>query len=183
MKKNIGSKEKYEKQIKSLLAQKFAYKNVMQIPKIVKICLNRGLGKGVQDKKIVEVATQELSMIAGQKAVMTFSRKDISNFKLRRGVAIGAKVTLRGIRMYDFLDRLIYIALPRTRDFRGISAKGFDGKGNFTFGIKEQIIYPEIDIEKVKEIGGMDITIVTSATTDAEAYSLLELLGVPFERK
>ena len=179
----VRSKSKYSNEIKSSLMEKFGYINPMQVPKISKICLSQGLGKAVHDKKIVEIAVQELTLITGQRAVMTYSRKDISNFKLRKGVPIGAKVTLRGDKMYDFLDRLICVALPRTRDFKGISPKGFDGKGNFTFGIKEQIIYPEIDIEKIKEISGMDITIVTTANTDAEAFSLLDLLGIPFEKK
>lgn len=181
--KSLRLKERYLQQVRNSMIEKFAYGNAMQVPKLLKICLNQGLGKAVQDKKIVEYAVQELTLIAGQRAVMTQSRKDISNFKLRKGVPIGAKVTLRGNKMYDFLDRLICIALPRTRDFKGVSSKGFDGKGNYTFGIKEQIIYPEIDIEKVKEITGMDITIVTSAKTDAEAFSLLQLLGIPFEKK
>ena len=180
----IASKKKYDTEIKTGLMTKFNYSNVMQAPKVLKICLSQCLGKmAIQDKKMVEIAADEFTLITGQRAVITRSRKDISNFKLRKGFPIGVKVTLRGRRMYDFLDRLIFIALPRTRDFRGISAKGFDGKGNFTFGIKEQIIFPEVDMEKVKHLNGMDITVVTSAKTDAEAFALLQMLGLPFEKK
>ncbi len=173
-------KEKYASEIQGALKDKFQYSTIMQVPKIQKICINQGLGKAVADKRLIESSIEELSMIAGQKAVPTLSRKDISNFKLRKGMPIGARVTLRGERMYEFLDRLIAVALPRTRDFRGISPKGFDGRGNYTLGVKEQIIFPEIDIDKVKEINGMDITIVTSATTDEEAKALLREFGMPF---
>ena len=181
---NVRLKQQYAETIRKALIDKFGYSNVMQVPRITKICMSQGLGKrAVQDKKVVEVAAQELSMIVGQKAVVTYAKKDISNFKLRKGMPIGVKVTLRGDKMYEFLDRLICIALPRTRDFRGIPSKGFDGRGNFTFGIQEQIIFPEIDIEKIKEICGMDITIVTSAQTNREAHALLEMIGLPFEKK
>lgn len=173
-------KEKYSNEIQGALKDKFQYSTVMQVPKIKKICINQGLGKAVADKRLIESSLEELSQIAGQKAVPTMSRKDISNFKLRKGMPIGARVTLRGERMYEFLDRLIAVALPRTRDFRGISPKGFDGRGNYTLGVKEQIIFPEIDIDKVKEINGMDITIVTSASTDEEAKALLKEFGMPF---
>ncbi len=155
----------------------------MQVPRITKICINQGLGDAVADKKLVESAVKELSTIAGQKAVPTVSRKDISNFKLRKGMPIGARVTLRGDNMYEFLDRLISVSLPRTRDFRGVNAKGFDGRGNYTFGVKEHIIFPEIDIDKVNKILGMDITFVTTATTNEEAFSLLKEFGFPFTKK
>jgi large subunit ribosomal protein L5 len=154
----------------------------MQVPKLEKICLNQGLGIAVTDKKIVDAALAELTLITGQKPVPTKSRKDISNFKLRKGVPIGARVTLRGDKMYEFLDRLIAIALPRIRDFRGINNKGFDGKGNYTLGITEQIIFPEIDIDKVPKILGMDITFVTSAKDDKEAFALLKEFGMPFKK-
>ena len=154
----------------------------MQVPKITKICLNQGLGKAVADRKIVDQAIEEMSNITGQKAIACISTKDVSNFKLRKGMPIGAKVTLRGEQMYEFLDRLITVALPRTRDFRGIKTSGFDGRGNFTFGIKEQIIFPEISIEKVKNINGMDITFVTTAQTDEESRALLGSFGFPFAK-
>jgi large subunit ribosomal protein L5 len=155
----------------------------MQVPRLVKISLNQGLGSAVGDKKIVENAVTEMSSIAGQKAVPTVSKKDVSNFKLRKGMPIGARVTLRGDRMFEFLDRLIAVSLPRTRDFRGVKASGFDGRGNFTFGVKEQIIFPEIDIDKVTKIQGMDITFVTTAKTDEEAKALLREMGFPFADK
>jgi large subunit ribosomal protein L5 len=155
----------------------------MQVPKLVKISINQGLGDAVGDKKLVESAIKELTIITGQKAVPTHSRKDISNFKLRKGMPIGARVTLRGDNMYEFLDRLISVSLPRTRDFKGVNAKGFDGRGNFTFGVKEHIIYPEIDIDKVNKILGMDITFVTTATTNEEAHALLKEFGFPFTKK
>ncbi|MFZ5553643.1 MAG: 50S ribosomal protein L5 [Bacteroidota bacterium] len=176
-------KEKYKKEVVPSLHKKFNYKSTMQIPRISKICINQGLGDAVADKKLVESALKELSIITGQKAVPTHSKKDISNFKLRKGVAIGARVTLRGDVMYEFLDRLISVALPRTRDFRGISPKGFDGRGNFTFGVKEHIIFPEIDIDKVNKILGMDITFVTTANSNEEALSLLTEFGFPFSKK
>lgn len=174
---------KYRTEVAAKLREEFRYKSPMEIPRILKVSLNQGLGSAVGDKKIVENAIAEMSIIAGQKAVPTVSKKDISNFKLRKGMPIGARVTLRGERMYEFLDRLIAVSLPRTRDFRGVKAGGFDGRGNFTFGVKEQIIFPEIDIDKVSKIQGMDITVVTSAKTDAEAKSLLRELGFPFDDK
>jgi large subunit ribosomal protein L5 len=155
----------------------------MQVPKIQKICLNQGVGNAVSDKRLVDSAVDEMTMISGQKANATYSKKDISNFKLRKGMPIGARVTLRGDQMYEFLDRLVAVALPRTRDFRGIETKGFDGRGNYTLGIKEQIIFPEIDIDKVKTISGMDITFVTSAQTDEEGKALLTEFGLPFKKK
>jgi large subunit ribosomal protein L5 len=154
----------------------------MQVPRVTKICLNQGLGKAIADKKIVEYATDEMTRIAGQKAVQTISTKDVSNFKLRKGMPIGARVTLRRGKMYEFLDRLIAISLPRTRDFQGVNAKGFDGRGNFTFGVKEQVIFPEINLDEVKNFNGMDITIVTTAKTDEEAQALLEGFGFPFKK-
>ncbi len=172
----------YAEEIVPNLKERFEYKSVMQVPSITKICLNQGLGKAIADKKVVEYATDEMSRIVGQKAVKTISTKDVSNFKLRKGMPIGARVTLRRDRMFDFLDRLIAISLPRTRDFQGVSAKGFDGRGNFTFGIKEQVIFPEINLDEVKHFNGMDITIVTSANTDEEAKALLESFGFPFKK-
>ncbi len=174
-------KNKYDKEIKTALYEKFNYKSTMQIPVLQKICLNQGVGGATQDKKLADSALSEMSIIAGQKAVPTIAKTSISNFKLREDMVIGAKVTLRSERMYEFLDRLVTVALPRVRDFRGINDKGFDGRGNYTMGITEQIIFPEIDIDKVNKITGMDITFVTSAPTDAEAYELLRLLGMPFK--
>jgi large subunit ribosomal protein L5 len=173
---------KYQEEIALNLKSKFEYSSIMQVPRITKICLNQGLGKATGDKKIIDAAVDEMTMIAGQKATPTSSVKDISNFKLRKGVAIGAKVTLRGDRMYEFLDRLISVSLPRTRDFRGVKSSGFDGRGNFTFGVKEQIIFPEIDLDKIKQINGMDITFVTTARTNEEAKALLEEFGFPFTK-
>lgn len=172
----------YAEEIVPNLKERFEYKSVMQVPSITKICLNQGLGKAIADKKVVEYATDEMSRIVGQKAVKTISTKDVSNFKLRKGMPIGCRVTLRRDRMFDFLDRLIAVSLPRTRDFQGVSAKGFDGRGNFTFGIKEQVIFPEINLDEVKHFNGMDITIVTSANTDEEAKALLESFGFPFKK-
>jgi large subunit ribosomal protein L5 len=172
----------YAEEIVPNLKERFEYKSVMQVPSITKICLNQGLGKAIADKKVVEYATDEMSRIVGQKAVRTISTKDVSNFKLRKGMPIGCRVTLRRNRMFDFLDRLIAVSLPRTRDFQGVNAKGFDGRGNFTFGIKEQVIFPEINLDKVKHFNGMDITIVTSANTDEEAKALLESFGFPFKK-
>jgi large subunit ribosomal protein L5 len=172
----------YAEEIVPNLKERFEYKSVMQVPSITKICLNQGLGKAIADKKVVEYATDEMSRIVGQKAVKTISTKDVSNFKLRKGMPIGSRVTLRRDRMFDFLDRLIAVSLPRTRDFQGVSAKGFDGRGNFTFGIKEQVIFPEINLDEVKHFNGMDITIVTSANTDEEAKALLESFGFPFKK-
>lgn len=174
-------KTKYYEEIQPTLKETFGYTSIMAVPRLKKISLNQGVGKGVLDKKMVDSAVEEMTMITGQKAVPTYSRKDISNFKLRKGMPIGARVTLRGDRMYEFLDRLIAVALPRTRDFRGIGRKGFDGRGNYTLGVKEQIIFPEIDIDKIKDISGMDITFVTSAESDKEAFELLKLFGLPFK--
>ena len=173
-------RKKYSDQIVGNL--KGNYKSVMQVPKLVKICLNQGLGYASSDKKQIEAAQQEMTMITGQKALITKSTKDISNFKLRKGMPIGAKVTLRGAKMWEFVDRFVAISLPRTRDFRGVEAKGFDGRGNFTLGVKEQIIFPEIDIDKIKNITGMDITFVTTADTNEEAKVLLTELGFPFKK-
>jgi|TARA_B100000768_G_scaffold85001_1_gene80391 large subunit ribosomal protein L5 len=172
----------YAEEIVPNLKDRFEYKSVMQVPSITKICLNQGLGKAIADKKVVEYAIDEMSRIVGQKAVKTISTKDVSNFKLRKGMPIGARVTLRRNRMFDFLDRLIAVSLPRTRDFQGVNSKGFDGRGNFTFGIKEQVIFPEINLDEVKYFNGMDITIVTSANTDEEAKALLESFGFPFKK-
>jgi len=176
-------KDKYVKEIVPALKGKFQYSSVMQVPKIEKICINKGVGAAVADKKIVEVALEEITTITGQKAVSTKSKKDISNFKLRKDLPIGVKVTLRGSKMYEFMDRLMNVALPRVRDFRGVSDKGFDGRGNYTLGVKEQIIFPEISIDKVQKINGMDITFVTSAKTDEESYELLKAFGMPFVSK
>ena len=173
-------KSHYEKVVRDALMQKFGYANVMQIPKIEKVVLNMGVGDAVNDRKKVDNAVAELALIAGQRPVVTRARKAIATYKLREGMAIGAKVTLRGDRMYEFLDRLISIGLPRTRDFRGVKVKGFDGRGNFTFGVKEQIIFPEINLDKIKNVTGMDITFVTSANTDEEAKALLSGFGFPF---
>lgn len=175
-------REKYRNEVVPSLQKEFKYKSPMQVPRIVKISLNQGLGSAVGDKKIVDNAVEEMTRISGQRAQATHSRKDISNFKLRKGMPIGARVTLRGERMYDFLDRLIAVALPRTRDFHGVKASGFDGRGNFTIGVKEQIIFPEIDIDKTPRIQGMDITVVTTAKTDAEAKALLTAFGFPFTK-
>ncbi len=174
-------REKYLKEIVPKLMEEFQYKNVMEVPKLAKICLNQGVGEAITDKKLIETAVEEMSLIAGQQAVTTVSKKDISNFKLRRGMPIGCRLTLRRKRMYEYLDRLISISIPRIRDFRGINEKGFDGRGNFTMGISEQIIFPEINIDKVNKIMGMDIVIVTSAKTDKEAYALLREFGFPFK--
>jgi len=175
-------KLKYQEEIKKNLMTAFNYKSPMQIPKLEKICLNQGVGKAVADKKLIDAAVNEMTSIAGQKAVPTYSKKDISNFKLRKGMPIGVKVTLRGNKMYEFLDRLIAVSLPRTRDFQGISNKGFDGRGNYTLGVKEQIIFPEIDIDKVNNINGMDITFVTTAETNEESRALLKEFGMPFKK-
>lgn len=173
-------KETYSKEIAPALKEKFQYTSVMQVPRITKVVLNKGIGAAVADKKLVDVGVEELTTITGQKAVPTVAKNSISNFKLRDGMPIGAKVTLRGDRMYEFIDRLLNIALPRVRDFRGVKDKGFDGRGNYTLGIKEQIIFPEISIEKVNKITGMDITFVTTANTDEESYELLKAMGMPF---
>ncbi|MCC5928447.1 MAG: 50S ribosomal protein L5 [Cyclobacteriaceae bacterium] len=173
-------KEKYQKEIVPQLMEKFQYKSVMQVPRIVKISINKGIGAAVADKKLIDAGVEELTNIAGQKAVPTKAKKSISNFKLREEMPIGAKVTLRGARMFEFMDRLMSVALPRVRDFRGISDKGFDGRGNYTLGVKEQIIFPEITIDKVNRISGMNVTIVTNAKTDEESYELLKAIGFPF---
>jgi large subunit ribosomal protein L5 len=172
--------DKYKKEIVPALMKKFGYTSIMQAPKLEKICLNRGVNGAVTDKKLVDVALDELTMITGQKAVSTLSKKDISNFKLRKAMPIGARVTLRGVKMYEFLDRLVSTGLPRVRDFKGINEKSFDGRGNYTLGITEQIIFPEVDIDKVNKITGMDITFVTTANTNEEAFELLKELGMPF---
>jgi len=176
-------KEKYKKEVVPAMKSAFEYKSVMQVPKLVKICLNQGIGQAVTDKKLIEAAVNEMTMITGQKAVATRSKKDISNFKLRKDMPIGVRVTLRDNKMYEFLDRLISVSLPRIRDFKGINDKGFDGRGNYTLGITEQIIYPEIDIDKISKILGMDITFVTTATTDKEALELLKQFGLPFKNQ
>ena len=175
--------EKYKKEVVPALMKRFNYDTVMQVPRLEKICINRGVNGAVSDKKLVDVAIDELTMISGQKAIPTMSKKDISNFKLRKNMPIGARVTLRGTKMYEFLDRLVATALPRVRDFKGISEKAFDGRGNYTLGITEQIIFPEIDIDKVNKITGMDITFVTTANTNEEAFELLKEMGMPFRKK
>ncbi|MEX2592258.1 MAG: 50S ribosomal protein L5 [Anditalea sp.] len=180
---NPRAKEQYTNTIVSDLKEKFQYKSVMQVPKLAKIVINKGIGAAVADKKLVDQGVEELSIITGQKAVATKAKVSISNFKLREGMPIGAKVTLRGNKMYEFLDRLVNIALPRVRDFRGINDKGFDGRGNYTLGVTEQIIFPEISIDKINKISGMDITLVTTAKTDEEAYALLKAFGMPFVNK
>ncbi|MFN5477815.1 MAG: 50S ribosomal protein L5 [Sphingobacteriales bacterium] len=172
--------KKYHDDVVPALQKKFNYKSVMQTPKLSKICLNRGVNGAVADKKLIDITVEELTTITGQKAVPTMSKKDISNFKLRKGMPIGARVTLRGVKMYEFLDRLLAASLPRVRDFKGVNEKAFDGRGNYTLGITEQIIFPEIDIDKTSKITGMDITFVTTAQTNEEAYELLKELGMPF---
>jgi large subunit ribosomal protein L5 len=172
---------KYKQEVVPALVKKFGYKSVMQTPKLEKICINRGVNGAVSDKKLIDIALDEMTTITGQKAVATMSKKDISNFKLRKAMPIGVRVTLRGGKMYEFLDRLIAVALPRVRDFKGINEKSFDGRGNYTLGVTEQIIFPEIDIDKVNKITGMDITFVTTANTDEEAFELLKELGMPFK--
>ena len=175
-------KTEYNERIVSALKEEFGYKNVMQVPKLEKIVVSRGVGAAVADKKLIDHAVDELTMITGQKAISTISKKDVATFKLRKGMPIGAKVTLRGEKMYEFLDRLVTSALPRVRDFQGIRATGFDGKGNYSLGVTEQIIFPEVNIDKINRINGMDITFVTSAPTDKEAKSLLTELGLPFKK-
>ena len=173
-------KDKYKQEVVPALSKKFNYKSPMQVPRLLKICVNQGVGDAVSDKKLIDSAMNEMTMIVGQKPVPTKSKKDISNFKLRVNVPIGVRVTLRDVNMYEFLDRLISVSLPRIRDFRGINPKGFDGSGNYTLGVTEQIIFPEIDIDKVNKVTGMDITFVTSASTDEEAMELLREFGLPF---
>lgn len=175
-------KDRYNKEIVQKMIEEFSYGNRMEVPRLKKIVLSQGVGEATADKKLVDQAVEQMSVIAGQKAVVTRSKKDISNFKLRKGMPIGAKVTLRGERMYEFLERLIWASLPRIRDFSGIKKSGFDGRGNYTLGVTEQIIFPEINIDKVPRITGMDITFVTSADTDKEAKSLLEKFGLPFKK-
>lgn len=174
---------KYQEEVVPALREQFQYKSVMEVPRLVKIAINQGVGKGTQDKKLVENAVEELTLITGQRAVKTKAKKSVSNFKLREGMHIGARVTLRDKQMYEFLDRLIAVALPRVRDFRGINDKSFDGRGNYSMGIKEQIVFPEIDLDKVSNVTGMDITFVTTAKTDAEALALLKALGLPFKNQ
>jgi len=175
-------KAKYYEEIIPALMKEFSYKNIMQVPKLKKIAVNQGLGSAIVDKKLIDTGIEEMTNITGQRAVATKSKKDISNFKLRREMPIGVRVTLRGDQMYEFLDRLISVAIPRVRDFRGISDKGFDGRGNYTFGVIEQIIFTEIDLDKVSKINGMDITFVTSAPSDKEAHALLKEFGLPFRK-
>jgi len=175
-------KEEYKNRVVSALTDEFGYKNIMQVPKLERIVVSQGIGAAVADKKLIDYGIEEMTNITGQKAIATISKKDVANFKLRKGMPIGAKVTLRGERMYEFLDRLVTSALPRVRDFNGIKATGFDGRGNYSLGVTEQIIFPEIDIDKVKKIEGMNVTFVTSAATDKEAKSLLTELGVPFKK-
>jgi large subunit ribosomal protein L5 len=175
-------KEKYLKEVVPALMSKFNYKSIMQVPKIEKIVINMGVGDAVQNPKALDSAVEELTLIAGQRPVVTRAKKSIAGFRLRQGMPIGAKVTLRGERMYEFLDKLISVSLPRVRDFRGVSKKAFDGRGNYTLGIKEQLIFPEIDYDKVNKVRGMDIVIVTTANTDEEARELLALLGMPFQK-
>ncbi|MDD4142608.1 MAG: 50S ribosomal protein L5 [Bacteroidales bacterium] len=174
---------KYKDEIVAALMQQFDYKTVMQVPKLVKICLNQGIGDAIADKKLIDTGIEEMSAVAGQKAVATKSRKDISNFKLRKNMPVGVRVTLRGDKMYEFLDRLIAVSIPRIRDFKGISDKGFDGRGNYSMGVTEQIIFPEIVIDKITKINGMDITFVTTAPTDKECLELLKLFGLPFKNQ
>src|SRR3954452_6235314 len=174
-------KNKYREEVIPSLMKRFSYTSVMQVPKLEKIAINRGVNGAVNDKKLIDIALDELTTVSGQKAIATMSKKDISNFKLRKNMPIGARVTLRGEKMYEFLDRLIAVALPRVRDFKGINEKSFDGRGNYTMGVTEQIIFPEIDIDKVNKITGLDITFVTTANTNEEAYELLKELGMPFK--
>ena len=175
--------DKYNNEVVPTLKEKFNYKSVMEVPQVEKIVISQGVGEAVTDKKLIDNAIEDLSAIAGQKALIIKSKKDVSNFKLRRGSPIGVRVTLRGVKMYEFLDRLVAVALPRVRDFRGINDKGFDGRGNYTFGAPEQLIFPEIDIDKVTKINGMDITFVTTAKTDQEAFALLKEFGLPFKNQ
>jgi large subunit ribosomal protein L5 len=176
-------RDKYRAEVVPALTEKFQYKTVMQVPRLLKISINQGLGTAIADKKLIEAGINELTALSGQKAVATKSKKDISNFKLRKGMPIGVRVTLRGDKMYEFLDRLVSVAIPRIRDFRGINEKGFDGRGNYTLGVTEQIIFPEILIDKVSKINGMDITFVTSARNDNECLALLKEFGLPFKNQ
>ncbi|CAM3316577.1 50S ribosomal protein L5 [Rhodothermus bifroesti] len=176
-------KQRYREEVVPALMQQFGYRNVMEVPRLVKICVNKGVGEAAQNKKLLDDAIAEIRLITGQHPVVRRARKSISNFKIRKGMPVGVSVTLRGDRMYEFFDRLVTLALPRTRDFRGVSDRSFDGRGNYTLGIAEQIIFPEIDVDKVDRISGFDITFVTTAKTDEEAYALLKLLGMPFVRR
>ena len=176
-------KKKYREEVVPALMEQFQYGSIMEVPRLVKICLNQGVGDATQDKKLVDNALEEVAIIAGQRAVPTKARKSVSNFKLREGMTIGVRVTLRDHRMYEFLDRLIAVALPRVRDFRGVNDKSFDGRGNYSMGVTEQIIFPEIDLDKVNKITGMDVTFVTTAKTDAEALALLKMMGMPFRNQ
>ena len=176
-------KKKYREEVVPALMEQFQYGSIMEVPRLVKICLNQGVGDATQDKKLVDNALEEVAIIAGQRAVPTKARKSVSNFKLREGMTIGVRVTLRDLRMYEFLDRLIAVALPRVRDFRGVNDKSFDGRGNYSMGVTEQIIFPEIDLDKVNKITGMDVTFVTTAKTDAEALALLKMMGMPFRNQ
>lgn len=176
-------KDKYAKEIVPAMTEQFQYKTVMQVPKLLKICVNQGLGTAIADKKLIDAGVNEITNITGQKAVSTKSKKDISNFKLRKGMPIGVRVTLRGDKMYEFLDRLVSVAIPRIRDFRGINEKGFDGRGNYTLGVSEQIIFPEIQMDKVAKINGMDITFVTTARNDQECLALMKEFGLPFKNQ
>jgi large subunit ribosomal protein L5 len=179
----VSLKKKYNEEISPALKEKFSYKSVMQVPKLVKISINQGLGSAVSDKKVIDTGIEELSLITGQKAVAVLAKKSVSNFKLREGMPIAVKVTLRGNHMLEFLDRFVNITLPRVRDFKGVKDKGFDGRGNYTLGVQEQLIFPEISLEKVKNISGMNITFVTTANTDEEGYALLKAFGMPFASK
>lgn len=174
-------KEYYKANVVPVMMETYKYKTIMQVPRLMKITINQGIGQATQDKKLIDNAINELTMITGQKPITTYSRKDVSNFKLRKNIPIGVKVTLRNHQMFEFLDRLIAVALPRVRDFRGVNDSSFDGRGNYTMGITEQIIFPEIDLDKINKITGMDISFVTSAKTDAEAFTLLKELGIPFK--
>jgi len=183
MKHQPRLQKKYQEEIIPALTKQFAYKSVMQVPKLVKISINQGIGAALADKKLIDIGVAEMTAITGQKAVPTISKRDVSNFKLRKGSPIGVRVTLRGEKMYEFLERLVSVALPRVRDFRGINDKGFDGRGNYSFGITEQLIFPEINIDQVTKINGMDVTLVTTAPTDAEAFALLKEFGLPFKNQ
>lgn len=183
MKHQPRLQKKYQEEIIPALTKKFAYKSVMQVPKLEKISINQGIGAALADKKLIDIGIAEMTAITGQKAVPTISKRDVSNFKLRKGSPIGVRVTLRGEKMYEFLERLVSVALPRVRDFRGINDKGFDGRGNYSFGVTEQLIFPEINIDQVTKINGMDVTLVTSAPTDAEAFALLKEFGLPFKNQ
>jgi len=176
----VGLRERYQKEVIPAMVQKFGYKNIMEVPRLEKVVINMGVGEAIQNPKLLDAAVNDLTMITGQKPVITRAKKSIANFKLRAGMPIGCKVTLRGQRMYDFLEKLFNVALPRVRDFRGVSPRSFDGRGNYSLGVREQLIFPEIDYDQVEKIQGMDIVIVTTAKTDEEAREFLRLLGIPF---